>query len=148
MPYFVGKVLELPVTATQDYSLFHILKDYSIDLWKQQIDLITEKHGLIGFIVHPDYITAPRPRQTYETLLAYLARLRGERNIWMPIPGEVDHWWRQRAQMRLVPDGDEWRIEGSGKERARIAYASEEGGRLVLSLQPVNSEASPSTVPI
>jgi len=25
MPYFVGKMLELPVTMTQDYTLFHIL---------------------------------------------------------------------------------------------------------------------------
>ncbi len=146
MPYFVGDVLELPVTATQDYSLFHILQDYSIDLWKRQIDLIMEKHGLISFIVHPDYITAPRPRKTYETLLAHLAQLRGDRNIWMPIPGEVDHWWRQRAQMRLVPHGDRWRIEGSGNERARIAYASEENGHLVLSLEETHRHAHSSTV--
>src|SRR5207249_4000541 len=31
MPYFVGKILELPVTTTQDYTLFHILNDYSIN---------------------------------------------------------------------------------------------------------------------
>jgi hypothetical protein len=146
MPYFVGDILELPVTTIQDYSLFHILNDYSIDLWKRQIDLIMEKHGLISFIVHPDYITTPRPRHTYETLLAYLARMRGEKNVWMPIPGEVDRWWRQRAQMRLVPNGDDWRIEGSGKERARIAYASEENGRLVLTVQRASSEVDPSIV--
>jgi len=146
MPYFVGKVLELPVTTTQDYALFHLLNDYSIDLWKRQIDLIVERHGLISFIIHPDYITAPRPQRTYEVLLAYLAQLRGERNLWMPTPGEVDQWWRQRTEMRLVADGDSWRIEGPGKERARIAYASEEDGRLVLSLQEANSEVGPSTV--
>ena len=27
MPYFVGDILELPLTTTQDYSLFHILGD-------------------------------------------------------------------------------------------------------------------------
>src|SRR5580700_9910875 len=42
-PYFIGKVLELPVTATQDYSLFHILNDYSTSLWKRQISLIQAK---------------------------------------------------------------------------------------------------------
>jgi hypothetical protein len=146
MPYFVGNVLELPVTTTQDYPLFHFLNDYSIDLWKRQIDLILEKHGLVSFIVHPDYITAPRPQRTYEMLLAYLAQLRGERNLWIPTPGEVDQWWRQRSQMRLVADGDSWRIEGAGKERARIAYASEEDGRLVLSLQEANREVGPFTV--
>ena len=30
MPYFIGKILELPLTTIQDYSLFHILGDYSI----------------------------------------------------------------------------------------------------------------------
>ena len=70
MPYFVGKILELPVTTTQDYTLFNILNDYSIDLWKKQIDLIMEKHGLISFIVHPDYVNGPRERAVYETLLA------------------------------------------------------------------------------
>jgi len=32
MPYFIGTILELPLTATQDYSLFHILNDYTLDL--------------------------------------------------------------------------------------------------------------------
>ena len=29
MPYFVGDILELPLTTAQDYTLFHILNDYS-----------------------------------------------------------------------------------------------------------------------
>src|SRR6202030_632200 len=29
MPYQIGEILELPLTMTQDYSLFHILGDYS-----------------------------------------------------------------------------------------------------------------------
>jgi hypothetical protein len=31
-PYFIGNIVELPLTTTQDYSLFHILDDYSINL--------------------------------------------------------------------------------------------------------------------
>ena len=37
MPYFVGDILELPLTTIQDYSLFYILNDYSTTLWKEQI---------------------------------------------------------------------------------------------------------------
>ena len=40
----------------QDYSLFNILNDYSIDLWKDQATLIRKKHGLLQMIVHPDYL--------------------------------------------------------------------------------------------
>ena len=54
MPYFINNVLELPVTTTQDYTLFNILKHYSIELWKTQTDLIMERHGLMSFIIHPD----------------------------------------------------------------------------------------------
>jgi hypothetical protein len=37
--------------------------------------------------------------------------------------------------MSLVETGKGWRIEGEGKERARIAYASEQDGHCVLALQ-------------
>src|SRR6185436_14464232 len=70
-PYFVAKILELPVTTTQDYSLFHIINDYSIDLWKQQIALIRKNHGLISVIIHPDYIIETRARRVYTDLLGY-----------------------------------------------------------------------------
>jgi hypothetical protein len=135
MPYFIGRILELPVTTTQDYTLFHILKDDSIDLWKHQIELIMRKYGLISFIVHPDYILRSRQQSVYKELLSYLIHLREDRDVWVTIPGEVNRWWRQRAEMNLVEDGEGWRIEGPGKERACVAYANEEDGCLVLTFQ-------------
>jgi len=65
MPFFIGKILELPVTTIQDYSLFHILNDYSIDLWKRQLASIMEAHGLASFVVHPDYVIERRARRPY-----------------------------------------------------------------------------------
>ncbi len=122
-PYFIGEMLELPVTVTQDYSLFHILGQYSTDLWRQQIDLIRARHGLISVIVHPDYILTERPRRVYADLLRHLADLRDRRETWIALPGEVNDWWRQRSQMTLEPDGDGWRITGPGSERATLAWA-------------------------
>jgi hypothetical protein len=140
MPYFVGKILELPVTTTQDYTLFNIFNDYSIDLWKKQIDLIMEKHGLISVIVHPDYVRDSRERAVYEALLAHLAELRKQKGIWITTPGEVDRWWRQRAETRLVKDELGWRIEGAGSERARVAFASQKDGRICYTCCPTPSE--------
>lgn len=124
MPYFVGEILELPVTTTQDYSLFNILGTYSLDLWREQITQIMEQHGLISCIVHPDYLDTQRARNAYSGLLRHLAALRAGSGLWIALPGEVDTWWRQRSQMKLVPDADEWRVEGPGAERARVAYAT------------------------
>jgi len=134
MPYFIGQILELPLTTTQDYSLFHILGDYSIELWKQQIDLIIKKNGLISFIVHPDYVIEEKARNVYLDLLGHLARTRADKKVWMALPGEVDRWWRNRSQMQLVRAGNGWRIEGPDKERARGAYANREGDSVVYTV--------------
>lgn len=134
MPYFIGKIVELPLTATQDYTLFHILGDYSLDLWKEQIALILANHGLIHFLVHPDYVIEQRAQNSYKALLSLLARLRTEGNIWTALPREVARWWRERSQMQLVFKGGQWRVEGSGKERARVAFAELTGDEVAYSL--------------
>jgi hypothetical protein len=135
MPYFVGNLLELPVTITQDYTLFHILNDYKADLWKTQIELVMEKHGLLSFIIHPDYVAKGPERMVYETLLSRLAELRRDRGVWIATPGEVNRWWRQRAAMRIVEDHEGVRVEGEGSERARIAYASAVDGLLAVNVE-------------
>lgn len=135
-PYFVGKILEIPVTTTQDYTLFHILQEYSTDLWEQQIEIILSQHGLASFIVHPDYVIEERARETYASLLARLAQLRQESNVWIALPGEVNDWWRMRHEMRLVCERGNWTIEGRGKERARVAFAGAIGDQIVYCSGP------------
>lgn len=129
-PYFVGKIVELPLTATQDYSLFHVLNDYSLDLWKRQLSLIRERNGLMSFITHPDYLIEKRARSVYKSLLEYLRQMIDRENIWAVLPGEVNRWWRARSQMRLALQGDKWEIVGPQKERARLAYAVLDGDHL------------------
>jgi hypothetical protein len=130
-PYFVGEILELPVTAVQDYSLFHVLGTYSIDLWRTQIKEIMSHHGLVQVITHPDYVIEKRARQTYKELLAYLGNLRATDGIWITQPADVNTWWRQRAKMRLVWTHDRWSIIGEGSEHATLAYAELDEGSLV-----------------
>ena len=124
MPFFIGRIVELPLTCAQDYTLSQILGDYSIDLWKKQIALIRQNHGLISFIVHPDYIIGKRPRDTYKVLLEFLGCLRAQGGVWTALPRDVANWWRQRSTMELVRENGEWSVKGPGSERARVAYAS------------------------
>jgi hypothetical protein len=133
-PYFVGNVLELPLTTTQDYSLFHILGEYSIELWRQQIRRIASRNGLITFITHPDYLIEPRAFAVYRQLLQHLVELRAAGELWMTTPGEVNDWWRSRGRLQVVVDDAGIRIEGPGRERARLAYARLEGGAVVYRL--------------
>src|SRR5262249_38668004 len=97
MPYFLpnGR-LEIPLTTTQDYSLFHILGEYSIALWQQQSRIILAGHGLMSFLIHPDYVIQQRAQEVYKALLAYVNRLRSDHGVWVALPREVDRWWRER----------------------------------------------------
>ena len=134
MPYFMGHVLELPLTAAQDYTVFHVLDEYSTRLWQEQIGRVLGENGLISFIAHPDYLREPRARDVYTVLLRLLAGLRDERQVWIAPPSEIDQWWRNRREMTLVPDGESWRIKGPGSDRARVAYARLRDGRVVYEL--------------
>lgn len=134
MPYFIGDVLELPVTTLQDYTLFHLLNERSIDLWKAQVDLILAQNGLVSFIVHPDYVMEQDTLSVYEGLLDYLRELRGKKLIWCALPADVDTWWRARSKMSVVKDGDSWRIEGDDAKRAVLAFAKNVNGKLVYEL--------------
>jgi hypothetical protein len=145
MPFFVGKLLEIPATATQDYSLIHILRHRSIALWKRQLAVILEKHGLASFIVHPDYVMEESARNIYTSLLAHLSDLRSQANIWMASPGEVNQWWRARSQMSLLRRGGNWVIKGPESDKAQIAYAVLDGGRLTYEFEsPHNRTLSPT----
>jgi glycosyltransferase involved in cell wall biosynthesis len=129
-PYFIGDILEIPVTCTQDYSLFHILNQFSTDLWKQQFEKIVRGNGLISLIIHPDYALELRERATVAQMLDMVRQQYLPRGVWATLPAEINSWWRQRNAMRLVPCGDSWRIEGEGHERAALAFASLDGERL------------------
>jgi hypothetical protein len=143
MPYFLpGGMLELPLTTTEDYTLFHILREYSTDLWQRQLRILLDGHGLMSFLVHPDYIMRQRPQAVYRELLDSLSRLRAEHGVWIALPCEVDRWWRQRSQMELVSDDGGWRIEGPGSQRASVAYARLDGDQLVYDI-PAHRSASP-----
>jgi hypothetical protein len=135
MPYFLPDgMLELPLTTTQDYSLFHILEDYSLALWQRQSSIILDGHGLISFLIHPDYVIQQRGQDVYKALLEYFNRLRSDHKIWVALPREVDGWWRERREMQLVSDSAGWRIQGTGSSRARLAYARLDGDRLVYEI--------------
>ncbi len=139
MPYFIGEILEIPVTTVQDYTLFHILGDFTTRIWKQQTAIISEKSGLMSFIIHPDYLIGSRETAVYKELLEHLVSLREQKDVWLTTPSEVNRWWRQRREMRLVRGAKGWKIENCSDPRARIAYASLDGDRLVYEIeQPVD----------
>jgi hypothetical protein len=131
MPYFIGALLELPLTTTQDYTLFQILGERSISLWRAQTDAILAKNGLASFLVHPDYILSKERRGLYEDLLSMLKDLETGQQLWLTLPSEIDRWWRTRQRMSVVHHERGWEITGDGADDAVLAFAKVVDGRLI-----------------
>jgi len=123
-PYFIGKLVELPVTTIQDYSLFMVLKDYSTRLWNDQLDRILAENGMASFLMHPDYLIESRAFHVFQKMLGEL-RDRAEREpLWTPLPAEVARWWTNRAASTPEQTSDGvWRVNGPASDRAHVAHA-------------------------
>ncbi len=48
--------VELPYTLPQDFTLFILMKEKNIEIWKQKLDWIAKKGGMALLNVHPDYM--------------------------------------------------------------------------------------------
>ena len=74
-----------------------------------------------------------RALYTYLRLLEMLDELRSKEHVWIARPGEVDRWWRQRQQMSVLQRDGQWIVAGPHSERASVAYACLQDGRLQYS---------------
>jgi peptidoglycan/xylan/chitin deacetylase (PgdA/CDA1 family) len=51
-----GGYFELPYTLPQDFTVFVLLKQKNIDIWKKKLDWIVENGGMALINTHPDYM--------------------------------------------------------------------------------------------
>ena len=100
-PFYVndgsGKgYVELPYTLPQDFTLFSIMKEKNIDIWKKKLDWIAEKGGMALLLTHSDYMNFDKskpadeeyPASYYGQFLEYVKEhYKGQ--CWQPLPKEV-----------------------------------------------------------
>jgi len=94
--------VELPYTLVQDFTLFVILGERNIDVWKRKLDWIAERGGMALINTHPDYMHfegSPQERDEspvtrYEEFLQY-ARDKYDGSYWHATPREVSRHYRQ-----------------------------------------------------
>jgi hypothetical protein len=51
-----GYYVELPYTLPQDFTLFLLMEERSIDIWVKKLDWIFEHGGMVHLKTHPDYM--------------------------------------------------------------------------------------------
>ncbi len=72
--------VEMPYTLVQDFTLFIILEQTDINIWKRKIDWVAAHGGMVLINVHPDYINFNNrpdtleeyPLKYYEQLVEYI----------------------------------------------------------------------------
>jgi glycosyltransferase involved in cell wall biosynthesis len=91
--------VELPYTLPQDSTMFLLLKENSIDIWKRKLDWVAEKGGLALVNVHPDYMSfngqirlGEYSQQFYRDLLKYVSN-RYSDQCWFALPREVARYF-------------------------------------------------------
>jgi peptidoglycan/xylan/chitin deacetylase (PgdA/CDA1 family) len=136
-PFLIDDLVELPITLVQDHTLWEILRDPSINCWREKTEWLIAHQGLVNLIVHPDYVRSERRLALYDEFLEYLrSRLDQERG-WHALPREVATWWRaregvqvQRGEVEAGLVGDQsWPDEVAPPS---IAWVSERDGRLII----------------
>jgi len=97
--------VELPYTLPQDSTLFLLLGETSIDIWKRKLDWIVENGGLALVNIHPDYMSfdvSHRFGESYSSELIseffdYIHSKYGN-EFWNPLPCEISRWYRENLE--------------------------------------------------
>lgn len=102
--------VELPYTLPQDFTLFSLLKEGTIDIWKRKLDWIAQNGGMALLNTHPDYMNFNGCKgsseqytvRLYESLLNYI-RDQYEGRYWHPLPKDMARFWRKSHSNCATP---------------------------------------------
>jgi len=99
-------IVELPYTLPQDFTLFILLKERNIDVWKKKLAWLADRGGTALVITHPDYMCfsgKPRfeeyPVDLYRELLRHVATCY-QGQVWAALPRELAEFWHSRGERR------------------------------------------------
>jgi glycosyltransferase involved in cell wall biosynthesis len=94
--------VELPYTLVQDFNLFKVLGEQTIDIWKKKLDWLVERGGMALINTHPDYMCmdgSPErdeyPVARYEEFLRYARDNYGDQG-WHALPREVSRYYCEK----------------------------------------------------
>jgi hypothetical protein len=131
--------VELPYTLAQDSTLFTVLQEQTIDIWKQKLDWIAAHGGMALLNTHPDYMCFEGARRRdeypvsfYEDFLRY-AREKYDGHYWAALPREVSGFYRSSMPIES---------RGSSKKICLLTHGSHESGDPVpcFAESPVNGD--------
>lgn len=99
-PFFVRKMLEIPITVPQDGVLLMLgySPDEILSLWKKKVTLLKQLGALIVINTHPDPIFSGNSRmeKIYRKLLEFIAL---DSELYVTTLGSLDKWVRNKKKL-------------------------------------------------
>ena len=102
--------VELPYTLVQDFNLFIVLEEKSIDVWKRKLAWIAERGGMALLDTHPDYMSSgPGPGRLDEYPIDFyrewLCHIRDEYagRYWHALPAAVAKFYKAECPRAPQP---------------------------------------------
>ena len=96
-PFHMGKLLELPYTLAQDYTILELLKETNSNIWKQKVKYLQSVNGMMLLDTHPDYLKLGNNLDVYREFLDGMQMQ--TRDLFCALPSEVGAWWQERTAM-------------------------------------------------
>lgn len=110
-----GGYVELPYTLPQDFTLFILMNEKTIEIWKKKLEWVAEKGGMVLFNSHPDYMNFNKktngneeyPVKYYEEFLKYI-KTQFEGQYWHVLPREITQFFddKTRSVRKVKCGGD------------------------------------------
>ncbi len=96
--------VELPYSLPQDFTLYAVLREPNIDIWKRKLDWVAARGGMALLNTHPDYMCFDGnqkgrdefPVSFYTEFLRY-AKEKYEGLYWAALPREVSSFYRKEV---------------------------------------------------
>jgi len=103
--------VELPYTLPQDFTLFVLMKERNINIWKRKLDWIAEKGGMALLNTHPDYMNfdgkkldkEEYPVRYYKDFLSYV-KDRYDGQYWHVLPRDIARFWKENMVEKRTED--------------------------------------------
>jgi hypothetical protein len=131
-----GGYVELPYTLPQDFTLFVLLKETDIGIWKRKLDWIAERGGMALVISHPDYMNfnggkptqEEYPAHFYEEFLQYV-RTKYDGKYWHVLPKDIARYWEENHRNSVIrdlslPSMKKEKVEKQARRKLRVAMLS------------------------
>jgi hypothetical protein len=117
--------VELPYTIPQDFTLFILMKQKNIDIWKRKLDWIVAHNGMALVIAHPDYMSFDGRFRTFEQyswshyaeLLEYV-KMEYAGMYWHVLPKEMAFFWESNFKSNSWTDDNRPRTKETDKKGA------------------------------